>query len=393
MAQISGSMKKKPLIIKKGSAIAKIFHTPTGKYDGWTVEYYAAGQRHRIKRATLEGPKGARAIAKSKLEAINTGNIAQLHMTSSDMELLARCKQIIQCTGRSLETVCLEHVEMWRIAKDMPMLDAIKYAVSKQPRRRAAKLISDAIAEYLTTKAQDDVSPHHLTDLTTRLNRFGRDISGDISSLTGTDLDKWLRALPDIGPRSRNNYRSCLSSFFSFCKQRDYLAKDWAELDVVQVARARIGKIHIWTPDELSRLLTGANDASVELYLLLGAFAGIRTQEIFRLKFENILWDSKYISVNAEMSKVNDRRLVPIQPNLLEWLLRYRTSKGPIISEYPDTNFLTRAAKRAAALLGIDWKHNALRHSYASYRLAATQDAPRVAEEMGKMRRKNGNWV
>jgi integrase len=30
-----------------------------------------------------------------------------------------------------------------------------------------------------------------------------------------------------------------------------------------------------------------------------------------------------------------------------------------------------------------EWPHNALRHSFASYRLAATQDAPRTALELG----------
>ena len=32
---------------------------------------------------------------------------------------------------------------------------------------------------------------------------------------------------------------------------------------------------------------------------------------------------------------------------------------------------------------GLTWKHNGLRHSFASYRLAAIHDAPRVAAELG----------
>jgi hypothetical protein len=38
-------------------------------------------------------------------------------------------------------------------------------------------------------------------------------------------------------------------------------------------------------------------------------------------------------------------------------------------------------ARKAATI--AEWPHNALRHSFASYRLAATQDAPRVALELG----------
>jgi hypothetical protein len=33
--------------------------------------------------------------------------------------------------------------------------------------------------------------------------------------------------------------------------------------------------------------------------------------------------------------------------------------------------------------LGVDWRPDALRHSYASYRLAITEDAPSLSLEMG----------
>ena len=36
-----------------------------------------------------------------------------------------------------------------------------------------------------------------------------------------------------------------------------------------------------------------------------------------------------------------------------------------------------------AKACGVIWPNNALRHSYATYRLAMTADAPRVALEMG----------
>ena len=38
---------------------------------------------------------------------------------------------------------------------------------------------------------------------------------------------------------------------------------------------------------------------------------------------------------------------------------------------------------RAASKAGIAWKHNGLRHSFISYRLADTQDVNRVALEAG----------
>ena len=39
--------------------------------------------------------------------------------------------------------------------------------------------------------------------------------------------------------------------------------------------------------------------------------------------------------------------------------------------------------RQLAQKVGIKWKHNALRHSYASYRLASEQNAAQLALEMG----------
>jgi len=42
-----------------------------------------------------------------------------------------------------------------------------------------------------------------------------------------------------------------------------------------------------------------------------------------------------------------------------------------------------RLKKQVAEEAGIQWKHNALRHSFASYRLAQIQNANQVALETG----------
>jgi integrase len=68
-----------------------------------------------------------------------------------------------------------------------------------------------------------------------------------------------------------------------------------------------------------------------------------------------------------------------MQPNLREWLRPYGGSKGSLVPEgYKGS--LDRVRKASGLL---KWPKNGLRHSFASYRLAATHDAPRVAVELG----------
>jgi hypothetical protein len=70
---------------------------------------------------------------------------------------------------------------------------------------------------------------------------------------------------------------------------------------------------------------------------------------------------------------------VPILPNLAKWLAQYSGRTGRVFASEHATDRTIAFAKSC----GVDWPSNCLRHSYATYRLAATHDAARVALEMG----------
>ena len=88
-----------------------------------------------------------------------------------------------------------------------------------------------------------------------------------------------------------------------------------------------------------------------------------------------------FITVAAEKAKTRSRRLVPVLPNLAQWLAGYSRKKGKVWKGTPKTLREARAATVKAA--GVTWKDNGLRHSFISYRLADTQDAAAVALEAG----------
>jgi integrase len=68
-----------------------------------------------------------------------------------------------------------------------------------------------------------------------------------------------------------------------------------------------------------------------------------------------------------------------MQPNLREWLRPYASIIGPVVPVNARKKLDT--VRQAAGL--TRWPRNGLRHSFASYRMAAIQDAPRVASELG----------
>jgi integrase len=117
--------------------------------------------------------------------------------------------------------------------------------------------------------------------------------------------------------------------------------------------------------------------------LVLGAFAGMRTAEVQRQLWNDIHLEAGQIEVTAEKGNTAQNRLIPIQPNLAAWLKRCKRT-GETCCDYgrvPDA--LARLSQRAE----VEWKHNGLRHSYISYRVAQTQDVPKVALEAGNSER------
>jgi integrase len=133
--------------------------------------------------------------------------------------------------------------------------------------------------------------------------------------------------------------------------------------------------------NELRALLEAAqrNEPDVVPTLTIGAFAGLRDAEIKRLDWSEVDLVRGYIEVKAAKAKSARRRIVQMQPNLTAWLRPYSEMKGRLVPE--GYRGKLERIRKAAGL--TQWPLNGLRHSFASYRLAAVHDAPRVASELG----------
>jgi integrase len=115
------------------------------------------------------------------------------------------------------------------------------------------------------------------------------------------------------------------------------------------------------------------------LFFALGGFAGIRTAEILRLEWKDFNFVRGHITIAADKAKTATRRLVPILPNLAEYLRPYHRASGQLFKDRDEEKAIAWAKKN-----GVNpWPTNCLRHSYASFRLAATADAARTALELG----------
>jgi integrase len=364
-------------IVKTGNARVKIYKGESGGYDLFTVVHYRDGKRIR---ENFRKERDATSRAQEIATAIEKGRVEVLQLTNSDRESYLAATRALQPLGIPLHVAIEEFVAARTQLSGDSILAAVKEHLSRKrnvQERRADQVVDELLADYRKSRDKGELRPKYVYQISSDLTRFKNAFHVNISAVTPALIEDWLKG-QDITARTRNNLRASIVTLFNFAKRRGYLPRG-IRTDAEDVPRAKEpgGKIGILTPKQLASVISKV-PTDVQLYLALGAFTGMRTSEMLRLDWSQVNFERAHITVAPEKAKTATRRLVPIQPNLMQWLAPYRGRTGHIFDKYVNEHAISLASSH-----GIKWPHNALRHSYASYRLAAVPDAARVALEMG----------
>lgn len=382
-------------VISHESVSAKIYTAEREKngqtYSEHTLVYSEAGKRVRRTFADLPEAKRQAEIA---LERIASGQTKALSLTNADAEAYTLAKQELVGVGQH-GVPLLEAVREYRAAVTLlkgraTLNEAVRFFLSNGSTDLPKKTVAEVQAEMLKAKTSDGLSDVHLRDLRLRLDKFATAFPCPIYEVTTAQIEDWLRSL-GTGPRNRNNFAAAITNLFRFAKKRGYLTRDRSTAaDSLQRAKAKGAAIEIFTPDEVAAMLSRLSRYRPEFvpFVAIGAFAGLRTAELMRLEWSDVKFDEGHIVVGADKAKTAQRRLVPILPNLATWLATYKEKKGKLCEFVRLPHLVQREVsatitKNGVKEDGVAWKHNGLRHSFISYRVAATQDVAKVALEAG----------
>lgn len=104
-------------------------------------------------------------------------------------------------------------------------------------------------------------------------------------------------------------------------------------------------------------------------YYALTLFAGIRPDwkdgEIGKLRPQDIRLDTGVILIEPEVSKVNEKRTIKIQPNLRKWLEKYPIEDYPIIPARRFRDMWADVREQQALA------HDVMRHTFISMTVGA----------------------
>jgi integrase len=115
----------------------------------------------------------------------------------------------------------------------------------------------------------------------------------------------------------------------------------------------------------------------------LTTLAGLRPEEAANTTWDNILLDgdAPLVRVEAQTSKIRQRRIVYLHPTATAWLRHAKKKRAELPLVYQPRR---RAQMAIRKVLGFEkWPQDITRHTAASYWLANTQDAASLAESLG----------
>jgi integrase len=370
---------KFPVVVSEGRVTAKVHKvtkTKNGKtYVSYVADYVLLGQRKQVVRADFEE---AKQIALDACRLIAGGQQMSLTLVNGERMVYLRAIETLSPLGVPLDVAATEYAAAMQILGGKTSIaEACRDWMKRNATECRKVRIHDAVKLFKDEAETDNKSEERKKQFRIVLDRFSESFIDEAHTVTPGLISSYLTNL-SLSDRSKKNHRDVIGCFNRWLILKGYLPKgtNWLE-NVQKYSGKRYSEIEIFTPDELARLLQVAGDMTP--FVAIAAFAGLRHAEIGRLDWSEIDLEDGFIEVKAIKSKTGERRLVPIHDNLKKWLVNFRKDSGKVIS-YANTN---KQIAKIARHAGIKWKHNALRHSFISYRVAECADVPRVADEAG----------
>ena len=388
---------KSPAIISKrvatevrdGAIRVPIYPMGDGR---WCIVYRDSkkGPRKRILRKTLAE---AKTEARDLCTKIANGRLAADDLSPQDRVEAAAAKKTLQPLGLSIDAAARELAEAHKLSGGAGILELARFWAKNHQAALSRKPIEKIHADLLHTMGDHGLSVRYWEELDRDLGKFCAAFKGRLAGeILSAEILEYLRELKDrhgkkVGWRRRNKIHSLIITLFRFAKTERHLAQD---RDTEPELVAKLGKPRdappprIFTPGELRIILANVEPDWLP-WIVLGAFAGLRTAEILRLDWSDVLHQDALIHIREAVAKRTSRkhgdaRYVPMPDNLRAWLKPWENETGPICDKPRVDRFTGKLGK---LLPGGHWGKNPLRHSWVSYRAAETANLPQVADEAG----------
>lgn len=405
--------------------------------DGRVVIAYR-GPDGKRKRETFCDPKRAAHAGELRARELHNGGSEAAIFTSADRADYSQARRDVAPFGVPVHVATSEWSEARKAIHGSRHTFAEVIAAGLKTLHRQPWPVGAVVAELIASQSTKDLHGRYRDGMHTTFAKFARDFSGDIRDVKAPAIQRWLdgslegglrqgglrkRNGEPVGTRRRDNILKELRLLFQYARLHGYLPDEITEAKKVPLIDEGCSEISYFTTAEMRLILEHVRD-EWRPFVVLIVFNGFRTEELVRhrqankrkdpLRWEDIDWEEHEIFVREATSKVDRKRIVPLHQVTAEWLAPHRRARGLIAPEKRTDKEFGKGARLEREInatlrntprmrderhiqlempvLGsqpeellteFTWKHNALRHSYGSYRASILKNVHQLAEEMG----------
>ena len=366
----------------------KIYRTNNRGVPTYTVSFVGASGRVLRQFRDLDEAKRE---AASRASSLALGDLEALRLGGRERQLYVAASEALNPTGVSIDIAARTFAAAFDLLGGDSILEACRYFARHRDNSLPDITVADASARFLTAKRAEGLSPRHCKDLKRITGHFAHAFQMNLKDVSGEDVARYIAGMK-TGAVSRNNHLRNIKTLFTHARAQGWLTKnETTAADAVRFVKVKRKPPVFFTPQETAALLANASERFLP-YVALIAFGGLRADEIAddepkpgesrgQLRWEDIDFARDVVNVPEVESKTIRRKIV-MQANLRAWMAPYQGRTGFIYDLDP-----TIDRKKCTAAAGVEWKHNGLRKSFASFRLEQCQSPSQVALEMGNSAR------
>lgn len=363
-------------VVHRGSVsvpIYKLRHKHAARGYVFAVAWHVGGGRKMRQFTNL---KEADAEAKLKADQLAAGKIDATSLTADDANTLVEVRRL---AGEMPPVAAMQE---WRKARDLVGVDLLRACdqwAQRHGKTLQGKTVAQAVEEFIAAKRRQgvDTGASYQKVLPHFRNSFGE---SQLRNLSASVMQDWLdRSFAH--PVSRNTVRKRIVTLFRWARKQSILPRD-IQTEAERTERAQEGpmEIGIISPETLRAVMRLIRDKAPHYLpaLVLAAFCGLRRAEVHGQDWRDIELERKFVRVTRGKKGTPARRLIPLCDAAIEWLVPHRQKTGPIC-----TNFAIDRIRDIARTAEYDLADNGFRHSFISYRVAATGNIPETSIEAG----------
>ena len=287
--------------------------------------------------------------------------------------------------------------------------EQVSQLIAATPAKAARPVVTlgQLVAETIATARAQNVRPRYLDQLSYVLCRFvkGRETL-PITAITLDVIEQWLasqkgRNNGKASPATIRGLKNRIGAMFSEAERKQYILPHGNPMRRVLTPKVDPGEIIFLKVIEAHHLLWVCRVTDLEFlpYLTIGMFAGVRPEELEKLPWRVFDLERGIIVIDEFVSKVRQRRLVEMEPLLIEWLKWWFTTlagKWPTAYVVPiDGDRKTRVAliqtsrwvrrhrRKLYLRAGVKPASDILRKTAATYLMAKHENENKVSLLLG----------